>query len=103
MGIYSGGFSPLGMWQVKKHVFSRLRDPPMAKKDPAGNIITNPQLIKNLYIDEYVHRLRSREITTGLETLRVLKENLWERRFKYLSTVETPDWTMSQFQKAINI
>jgi hypothetical protein len=55
----NGGFSTIGMWKVKNRVVSKPRDPPMAKKDSAGNLVTNPELIKKLYLKEYQHRLRS--------------------------------------------
>ena len=40
----------------------RAKDPPMAKKDNDGNIITAPSLIRKLYIETYCHRLRQRKI-----------------------------------------
>lgn len=97
----NGGFSTLGVWQVRKKVVPRHTDPPMAKKDPGGNLVTNPELLKKLYINEYTHRLRSREIVPGLEKLQKLKEDLWQRRLEYLSKIKTPDWTMDQLSKAL--
>ena len=88
-----GNFSPNLMWKIKSKVCKRVCDPPMAKKDSKGNLITAPSQLKQLYIDEYVHRLRHREIKSSLDTLKSLKEDLWDRRFKVLSESGSPDWT----------
>ena len=94
-----GNFSPNLMWQVKKKVVNRAMDPPMAKRDNDGNLITAPTQLKKLYIDEYVHRLRHREIKASFETLKGLKEDLWERRFEMLSRMKSQDWTTDDVQK----
>ena len=37
-----GKFSQLGMWKVRKKLCPRQKDPPTAKKDEMGNLITAP-------------------------------------------------------------
>ena len=54
-----------------------------------------------MYIDEYVHRLRHREIKASFETLKGLKEDLWERRFEILSRMKSQDWTTDDVQKVL--
>ena len=65
----SGSFSSSMMWQVKKKVCRRSRDPPVAKRDSHGNLVTTPGPLKSLYKEEYVYRLRHREqaITRNIE------------------------------------
>ena len=46
-----GGFSQIGMWRVKNKLFPRPNDPPMAKRDTHGNIITAPSQLKSLYVE----------------------------------------------------
>ena len=73
----------------------------MAKKDSNGNLISAPSQLKQLYIDEYVHRLRHREIKSSLDTLKTLKEDLWNRTFKILCESGSPDWTPEDVQKVL--
>ena len=96
-----GNFSPNLMWKVKSKVCKRVCDPPMAKKDNKGNLITAPSQLKQLYIDEYVHRLRHREIKSSLDTLKTLKEDLWDRTFKILCESGSPDWTTEDVEKVL--
>ena len=43
---------------------------PVGKKDRAGNIVTNHEGLKHLYLNTYVHRLRDRPIK---EEFKILK------------------------------
>ena len=43
-----GKFSQIGMWKIKKRICPRPKDPPTAKKDEFGNLITAPTALKNL-------------------------------------------------------
>ena len=48
MSNLQGSFSNIGMWKLKQKLIPRPSDAPMVKKDPAGNLVTNPELLKNL-------------------------------------------------------
>ena len=102
MSNLDGGFSANGMWKVKKSVIRKHVDPPMAKRDTAGNLITSPSLLKKLYLDEYVFRLRHREIKPELQTLKGLKDDLWERRFKMMKANKTADWSLDEVRKVLH-
>ena len=97
-----GGFSGIGMWKLKKKLLPPSRDPPMAKRDASGNIITAPEALKKLYLETYVHRLRHRPIMPGLEALKQLKEDLWERRLKILKQNKTPEWKSEEVKKILD-
>ena len=88
--------------RVKQKLIPKSRDPPTAKRDESGNIITSPNLLKKLYLDTYVHRLRHRKIKPELETLKILKEELWERRYQIIKQKKTPNWEINQVQKTLN-
>ncbi len=62
MSNLNGGFSPNGMWRLKRKLCTKSSEPPMAKKDKNGNLVTSPLLLKNLYQAEYTYRLRNRDI-----------------------------------------
>ena len=49
----NGSFSRNGMWKVKAKLLPRQRDPPTAKRDSQGNIITKTESLKQLYLDTY--------------------------------------------------
>ena len=73
----------------------------MGKFDSSGNIITAPNALKKLYLETYVHRLRHRPIKHGLELLKSLKEDLWERRYKLLKENKTDGWKTSDIKKVL--
>ena len=102
LSTLDGGFSNSGLWKIKNTVVKKHRDPPMAKKDANGNLVTTPTSLKGLYNAEYIHRLRHREINQDLLTLKSLKDDLWERRFNILCQKKTPDWSTDQVQKIMS-
>ena len=48
------------MWKLKSKLLPRPSDPPMAKKDAGGNLITAPLPLKKLYVETYRKRLEAR-------------------------------------------
>ena len=96
LSCLDGGFSASGMWNIRKKVMRKQVDPPIAKRDAEGNLVISPSSLKKLYKEEYVHRLRHRDINPDLTTLKELKEDLWERRFKLLSQIQSTDWSREQ-------
>ena len=97
----NGSFSNHGMWKVKAKFLSRHHDPPMAKNDQHGNLITARGPLKKLYLDTYVHRLRNREINREYQDILILKSALWSERLESLKESKTPDWSISDLDKVI--
>ena len=53
-----GGFSQPKTWKLKKKLAPKNTfDPPAAKKDKSGNLITDKKGLESLYIDTYKDRL----------------------------------------------
>ena len=48
-----GKLSQLGLWKIKKIVAPKNKDPPMAKFDEHGNLITGQEPLKRLCLDTY--------------------------------------------------
>ena len=96
-----GGFSQIGMWRVKNKLFPRPNDPPMAKRDPYGNIITAPSQLKSLYVETYKHRLRHRPIDANFKDIMELKTQLWELRLNNLKRKVTAPWKMSHLESVL--
>ena len=75
------GFNQAKTWALKKKLSPKnTEDPPMAKKDPKGNLITDKRLLEKLYLDTYVDRLKPNRIAPGLENLQKPKEHLFQLR-----------------------
>jgi hypothetical protein len=71
-----GKFSQIVFWKIKRKLCPQLPDPPMAKKNEAGILITNPNLLKKLYLETFKHRLRQREMKTEYMDVFFLKTEL---------------------------
>ena len=95
-----GKFSQIGMWKIKKRICPRPKDPPTAKKDEFGNLITAPTALKNLYLKTYRNRLEHRKINERYQQLRELKTELWDLRFESLKEKEAVLWTLADMEKA---
>ena len=55
-----GNFSQLGLWKLKNILCPNQSDPPMAKRDSQGNLVTAPNLLKKLYIERYKVSLKNK-------------------------------------------
>ena len=71
------GFSQIKAWEMKKRLApKKTLDPPAAKKDKHGNLVTGREELEKLYIDTYVERLHPNTMAEGLENLEKLKNFL---------------------------
>ena len=96
-----GKFSQSGMWKLKQKLHPQQNDPPMAKYDEGGNLITAPPLLRKLYLDTYVHRLRHREMQTDLIDVYKLKTTLWNYRFELLKLKKSENWKSEELEKVL--
>ena len=87
-----GKFSHNGVWRIKQKLIPVAKDPPMAKHDERGNIITAPSALKQLYIETYQERLKQREMKDEYLDVFCLKTELWMSRISILRTVKKPPW-----------
>ena len=95
-----GNLSHIKLWDLKKKLCPQQGDPPMAKRDELGNLISAPEALKSLYARTYSRRLRSREMSQNLMDVYILKEELWSSRLKCLSNVKSEEWSPN---KLINV
>ena len=97
-----GGDQRKKMWKVLKSHYPKISPSiPVGKKDIKGNIITNHEGLKQLYLQTYVHRLRNRPIKTGFEQLKKMKTELFELRLKSSYQNKSLPWTMNNLDKAL--
>ena len=76
-----GSFSQTGMWKIRSKLCPRKVDPPMAKKDEDGNLITSQEALKKLYINTYTNRLKHRQMKDEFQGMVDLKNILWNECF----------------------
>ena len=99
--IGDGKFSRIGFWKVKKKLFPQVQDSPMAKKNEDGLIITSPNLLKDLYLRTYSHRLRQREMKPEYLDVFCLKMELWESRLDELKQQKSKPWSKKDLDKVL--
>ena len=58
----NGEFSQCGMWKLKSKLCPIPLDPPTAKLDENGCLVTNTEELLNLYLDTYSKRLSHRKM-----------------------------------------
>ena len=96
------GINTSKIWKMKKRMCPRAKEPPMAKKDKRGNIITTEKGIKHLYKETYIDRLKPNKMREGLEDLQQAKDKLFEERMKTASKNKTSPWNREQLVKVLS-
>ena len=82
---------------MKNKLLPRPKDPPMAKKDKGGNLITAPLPLKSLYLNTYRERLSHRPMKADYKDIYQLKTKLWNLRYEDLKSVKSLPWTLTDF------
>ena len=96
------GFNQIKTWALKKELAPKhVIDPPAAKKDVSGNLVTEKSELENLYLETYKSRLTPNPITDDLEELKQLKEYLFKIRIRLAKKEVTEDWTMESLEKVL--
>ena len=96
-----GKVNGTGVWRLRKKVCPKPHEQPTAKMDKEGNIVTNPEAIKNIYLEAYIDRLKHREINPNLEELKVLREELFEQRLCEAKRNKSRPWTIEELDKVL--
>ena len=79
-----------------------MRSVPVGKKDGKGNIITNHEGLKQLYLKTYIQRLRNRPIKSDFEELKQMKTDLFYLRLKLAASQKSKAWEMKDLEKVLN-
>ena len=83
-----GSTNNTGVWKLRQKIFPKPVEKLSAKKDQRGNLITNPEVLKDLYIDGYLQRLIHREMFPCLLKLKTL--SYFNSGFKYPKQTSHP-------------
>ena len=97
-----GKFNRNQMWKLKSKVFPRARENASAKIDSTGMLVTNPTMLKRLYLETYQKRLSHRKILPHLEKYRRLREKLFLKRLKVATENKSPDFTEENLLKVLS-
>ena len=90
------------MWKLLKKMFPKISPAvPVGKRDKSGNIITNHNSLKHLYLATYISRLRERPILEGFEEIKRLKMNLFKMRLKLSSNNKSKPWKLKDLEKIL--
>ena len=94
-------FSFNNAWKLKKKMFPRCSEAPFAITNKDGELTTSYENILDVMKDEFVYRLRNREIHQEYAELKELKEYLCALRLEISRTSNYNKWTLEELKKAI--
>ena len=73
----------------------------MAKKNSDGFLVSDPDSLKQLYVETYKQRLKHRIMRPGYEDLEHLKSFLFNKRLSLSKRIKSEPWTPSQLMKVL--
>ena len=91
-----------GMWKLKNEYFPKKENSvPSAKVNEKGILISNPNELKNLYLDHFVERLRERQMIQELENMKESVEGEFNEVIEIFKENESPEWNESECEKVL--
>ena len=96
-----GGVNSGKLWNLKKKLSPKCRDPPTAMMNPDGKLITSEKEIEKLAINVFENRLKNRDMKIELSELREDKEFLFNLRLEKAKQNKTPPWTLKELEKVL--
>ena len=99
--VIDGAFSLNNAWKLKKKLFPRCSDSPFALNDKNGNLVADYDGILEVMKEEFVFRLRNREMKDEYLELKELKEYLCQLRLRITKNSDFQKWSMQQLIKAV--
>ena len=95
-------FSQLKTWNLKKKLAPKNTiEPPSAKRNSKGELTTDIEELKELYLETYKDRLTPNDVPEYLKDVEALKEILFDLRLENSKTNVTDDWTMRDLEQAL--
>ena len=102
MSDSSGNMSRIKMWKIKQKVCPKtVNSVPVAKKDGFGNLVTNREKLKELYVIVYKDRLRHRNMRPEYSQMKEQKEYLFQLRLKVAKNLKSYDWKKEDVVKVM--
>ena len=95
-----GAVSHHGVWKARNSLIPDDKQcKPIALKDKLGNLISSPEEIKKLCLEEILERVRHRKIHPALKELQQLKEYLCYTRLNLAKHKKSASWDMNHLTK----
>ena len=92
----------LKTWRLKKKLAPKnTEEPPTAKMNSDGNLVTEKADLEKLYLSTYIERLSPNPIPEDLKDVVSLKNHLFDLRMNMCSTNFSPEWTMYQLEDVL--
>ena len=83
------------MWNILKKKYPKCEIAvPIGKKDKSGNIVSNHEGLKDLYLNTYMHRLRNRPVKKEYEEMKSYKDDLFDLRLRLARLNKLLPWNM---------
>ena len=102
MNDSAGNFSQIRMWKVKQKICPKFEvNTPVAKIDSSGNLISNQDELKNLYVNTYKERLKHREMVPTFAHLKNLKNNLFYERLELSKWRKSERWSEDDLMRVL--
>ena len=91
-----------GVWKNKRKLFPKIKpNLPVGKKNLKKQLITNPEELKELYLNTFKYRLRHRPPQPAYQELVELQEELFKLRLMNAKDQKSPDWTMNDLDEVL--
>ena len=100
--LKDGAFSFNDAWKLKKKIFPRCQEAPFAVLDTDGSLVTEYSGVLDVMKNEFIFRLRDREINSEYQELRELKQYLCKLRLDIARSANYHKWTMQQLLTSIS-
>ena len=86
---------------TKKLCPKNIIEPPCAKKDGNGDLVTEKEALEKLYVDTYTNRLKPNEIKQDYVELKSMKKYLFEINHKTAEAKQSKDWVMKDLENSL--
>ena len=98
----NGNLNHQGVWKAKKKCFPKVMPTvPVGKKNLKNEIVTNPQELKELYLNTFKYRLRHRPVKPGFEELLENQEELFNLRLELSKLDKSKPWKLCDLEAAL--
>ena len=92
----------LKTWRLKKRLAPKnCEEPPSAKLNSEGNLVTEKSELEKLYLETYIERLKPNPTPEDLKNIVELKNVLFDLRMKKCSSEISKDWKSCDLEKVL--
>ena len=96
------GYNQTKTWGLTKKLSPKNSiEPPCAKKDKNGYLVTDKEALEKLYIETYTERLKPNKIREGFSEFKTMKEYLFNINHKIAEERPSNDWKLEDLEKSL--